>query len=46
MFKNSGYVYMDHLQALDSYRQEAELTHAHLIISQEVYILHPLSLED
>ena len=42
MVKNSGYVYMDHLHALDSYRQGSDLNQ--LIISQEVYT--PLSLED
>ena len=34
MVKNGIYVCMDHLRALDGYRQGAEL--AHLIISREV----------
>ena len=42
MVKYSGYVYMNHLRSLDSYRQRMDITH--LIISQEVYT--PLSLED
>ena len=37
MVKNDNYVYMDHLSALDSYQQEADL--AHLIISRDVWAL-------
>ena len=42
MVKNRDYVYMDHLRALDSYRQRSDPSM--LVISQEVYT--PLSIED
>ena len=42
MVKNNVYVYMEHLRALDSFRQAADLSH--LIITQEVHT--PLSLKD
>ena len=35
MVKNNVYVYMEHLRALDSFRQAADLSH--LIITQEVH---------
>ena len=42
MVKNNVYIYMEHLGALDSFRQVVDLNH--LIISEEVYT--PLSLTD